>query len=113
MCDNLENPTENFKLSLLCLFSMLSIDSSRNIEDGERLPLDKVRSGNNNNSWVWYYDLSMVLCLGGCYTQGDNKASSRWEDLLPHQESKWCPFQGKSPLKAMLHLKVYQAILEE
>ena len=48
--------------------SVLSPDSPRNIEDGQRLLSDEVHLGNSNNSWVWYYDLSMILCLGGCYT---------------------------------------------
>ena len=28
---------------------------------------EKVRLGNSNNSWVWCYDLSIVLYMGGCY----------------------------------------------
>ena len=46
---------------------VLSPDSLRKFEDGQRLLSDKVRSGNSNNSWVWYYDLSIILYLGGCY----------------------------------------------
>ena len=47
---------------------VLSPNSLRNIEDGQRLLSDKVRSGNSNNFRVWCYDLSMVLCLGRYYT---------------------------------------------
>ena len=35
--------------------------------DSRMLLSDKVRSRNNNNSRIWYYDLSIVLCLGVCY----------------------------------------------
>ena len=33
--------------------------------DGRRLMSDKVRSRNSNNSKTWYYDLSIILYLGG------------------------------------------------
>ena len=58
--------------------SVLSLDISGDIEDshtgqtclrledGRGLLSDKVRSYNSNNFEVRYYDLSMVLCLGGC-----------------------------------------------
>ena len=36
--------------------------------DGQKLLSDKIHLFISNNSWVWYYDLSMVLCLRGCYT---------------------------------------------
>ena len=35
--------------------------------DGRRLLSDKVRLRNSNNSRTWYYDLSIVVCLGECY----------------------------------------------
>ena len=80
MCDNVENPIENFKFSLLCLFlyslqiiqgplKMSSLaELTRMSGDGRRLLSDKVRSENSNNSQTWYYDLSMELCLEGCYS---------------------------------------------
>ena len=43
------------------------MELTRMSEDGQRLLSNKVRSSNNNNSRVWYYDLSIVLCLGGGY----------------------------------------------
>ena len=48
--------------------SVLSPDSSRKFEDDQRLLSNKVRSGNSNNSWVWYYDLSIVLYQRGRYS---------------------------------------------
>ena len=84
MYDSLGNPTENFKFSLLRLFPyylqivqrILKISSqaefTRMSGDGRRLLLDKVRSRNSNNYRTQYYNLSIILYLGGCYNNNNN-----------------------------------------
>ena len=52
--------------------------------DDRRLLSDKVRSWNINNSRTWYYGVSIILYLGGCYINGIRAVhpNRTWDGLI-------------------------------